>query len=581
MKIFNKITYIILLGSISLIGCKKEFLDVKPIGLATEVSFFSTIDGVSDEVTASYAQLYPYELMDVYYGIDYGDAGSDDVEVGGSGTQDQPEVQNIDRMLHNAALTRPAAFYGYMYKGIRMANTALYYIPKIKGDSSAAVLSRLKGEALFLRAFYHFCLAQVYGGVVVVTDYVKDYTKTSRSTLKETYSAIESDLRAAIPLLQERSDMGAANIGRATKSGAKAYLVKLLVYESSYAKNYPGDDRFAGMLERWGEAATLGESIVTSGVYSLVGSNGEKFPSWWGSPNGTTQAGPFGNVNAFRWLFSVDGDNSTESIFEVQNVLDKGLYALTLGNYLTRYTTVKKVYGSAHEKGWGWNCPTVYLVSAFGNKDDRESNLHSTKGNPLDDPRFLTTIGRDSDSIYWSDDADKLKNMKWRKMHTIDSPTGMLGRKFECAPWEYFDVKVADGNSPYNIRLFRYADLLLLTAEAAFQSGDKTTALNYVNQIRTRARLAGSTGAPANLTDISYEDIIHERRLELALEGHRFFDLMRWNLGPTMITGISIGLALNYNFTVSFTSDKNEFFPIPITQIQLTGGSILKQNPGY
>jgi starch-binding outer membrane protein, SusD/RagB family len=582
MKIIMKTKYLILLGFLLNVGCKDDFIDLKPLGQQTEISYYSNISAIRDQVTAAYAQLYPYELMDVYYLLDFGNIGSDDVELGGSGTSDQPECQNIDRMLHDATLTRPANFYRYMYKGIRMANTALYYIPVVEeSDTTAkttagkAELNRLKGEALFLRAFYHFCLAQVYGGVVVVNDYSKDYTKEKRNTLKETYQAIEKDLDEAIPLLKERSEMG-TEIGRATKSAAKSYKVKLLVYESSYAKNYPGDKRFEGMQERWSDAASLAKEIITSNVYSLVGKNGETYPSWWNTKND----GTIGNVGAFRYLFSVDGDNSTESIWEVQDVMDKSAYGLIHGCYLTRYTTVKTVEGLTQEKGWGWNCPTKYLVDAFGNKDSRETGLNSSAANEKDDPRFAVTIGTDDDTIYTSGDTPKA-DMKWRKMiPSAYSSTGMIGRKFECSPLEFMDVKGSDGDGPFNIRLMRYADLLLLAAEAAFNNNDKASALNYVNQVRTRARLSGSTGFPVNLTDINFDDIIHERRLELALEGHRFFDLMRWNLGQKYVNGVQIGLALNYNFTVEFKSNKHEFFPIPNTEIQLSGG-VLEQNPGY
>ena len=147
-------------------------------------------------------------------------------------------------------------------------------------------------------------------------------------------------------------------------------------------------------------------------------------------------------------------------------------------------------------------------------------------------------------------------------MDHSSSATGMACRKYECSPdefwlqgWEWID-------GPMNIPVIRYADVLLWAAEAAFMTGDETKALYYINMVRQRARNSGSTGYPANLLSVSLEDIIHERQLELALEGHRFYDLVRWNLALINLNGL-----YNETFyqTIEFETGRDEFLPVPFT----------------
>jgi hypothetical protein len=600
MKLMNNIKYTILFGLVLLTGCKKDWLNLNPVAQPTEVSFFSTQAGADQAVTATYAALLPYEVMDIYYTIDFGSVGSDDAEVGGNSTTDQPDVQNINHMTQTPAqCTRFGDFWGYMYKGIRMANTAIYYIDYIKNNKTdpnadTTVLNRLKGEALFLRGFYHFCLAQVYGGVVLEDQYVgvKNYSTTPRSTLVQTYTFIENDFQNAISLLDNMtSKINNPNVGRANKIAAQAYLVKALVYESSYAKNYPGDSRFVGLQQKWHQANTLAKEIINFSsqnptILSLLGSNGERYSSWWVLKSTTDTT-----IGGFREEFTAptpgypDGDNSVESIFEIQEINDGLGWAEGHGSYITTYTQPKYVVGISSVTGWGWNCPSQYLAAAFGNNDSRESGLSSTSYDGSLDPRFATTIARDGDTMLTIGDKRPFK-LAWRKIICIDSTgahkgssTGMYSRKYELNPNEGQELISQAEASNMNIRLFRYADLLLLAAEAAYWDNDQASAMNYVNQVRSRARVSGNTGYPQNLTAITFQDIMHERRLELAMEGHRFFDLVRWNEAQHFITGCQRGLEdPSYKWTVTFTSNKNEFFPIPADQIQI---SDLQQNENY
>jgi hypothetical protein len=128
-----------------------------------------------------------------------------------------------------------------------------------------------------------------------------------------------------------------------------------------------------------------------------------------------------------------------------------------------------------------------------------------------------------------------------------------------------------------NFRLIRYADVVLMAAEAALITGDNPKALGYVNMIRTRARNCGTSNVPLDLTgQLSFEQLVNERRAELALEGRRFFDLVRWNIAVEKLN--------NYTtpggFLVTYESPKNDYMPLPEREITLSGGA-LEQYPGW
>ena len=126
------------------------------------------------------------------------------------------------------------------------------------------------------------------------------------------------------------------------------------------------------------------------------------------------------------------------------------------------------------------------------------------------------------------------------------------------------ELGLPDNNltSPLNHKVIRFADVLLMAAEASNRTGNDAKALQYVNRVRTRAKLAPLTSTGNQL----YEDILKERRLELAGEGHRFFDLVRTKKAATTIKG--------------FVANKHELFPLPQVEIDLTGAG-WQQNPGY
>jgi len=505
------------------------------------------------------------------------------VEAGGETINDYPTAQHVDQFLHTLSDEIPMQeIWIYCYKGLHHANTAinqLENITEIDEEADPALVSRRIGEMKFLRGLYHFMLVQIFGGVPIADDEITPSEfETPRADIKTVLSYIEGELKDAIPLLPNRSQVSSSQIGRATKGAAQSLLLKTLVYESSYAENYPGDERFGDCQNRWEEALSYGldvfdPSAPEASEYSLVGRDGERYSSW------RTGTDTDATIDGFRWLFTADGDNSSGSIFEIQSIFDQLGYGITHGNVLTVYQTVRQYIEPGTGEisnsfgGWSFNCPTDALVAAFMNNDPRETGLNSSVLDSAEmDPRFKTTVGQNGDSALFGADYTRVA------INCDNLPTGRIGRKFECGYDEYWFYTNDPWSGPFNVRLIRLADVMLLTAEAAFKTGDNQTALDLVNLVRERARACGTTGEPAPLSAISYEDIIHERRLELALEPHRFFDLVRWGLAEELIGGEPI-LALGSNFTIEFIPGKHEFFPLPISEVELSNGALVQYGP--
>src|SRR3989339_266291 len=578
----SKFSLIILLTGF-FVACSDDFLDFKPIALDTTESFYTNFEALDFTATTAYGMLATRDLYDVFYTIGF-QSISDDTEVGGENVNDWGEFQRFDRLTHTPNESKVEPMWAYPYKGIRFANTYLFYMEKVREQElltsktpeeyaqTSALIDLRAAEMLFLRAFFHFTLVQIYGGVPIADQLVSpSMLKQPRNSIAEVLHFIESDLQAAIPLLKQKSELG-AEVGRASKGAAQALLAKAYLYESSYAENYPGDYRFQGCQNRYADALIQAEAVIGSTTeYNLVGINGERFASWRVNTGNT--------IGGFRWVFTVDGENSGESVWEIENVKDGKGWTYSRGNELTIYTTVRftnKADGTQQGGfGWSFNLPTQYLIDAFGNQDSRETGLNSSPVDPELDPRFSTTVGREGDTVLYPSGGSGT----WVTMNFSNLPTGTIGRKYECSPSEYWATMANHHDGPFNIRLIRYADVVLMAAEAAFKTGDEPKALQYVNDVRTRARMSGETGYPENLTAVSFKDSMPERRLEFACEQSRFFDLVRWNLAYDFINNTTLA-SMGEGFTLAFEKGKHEFFPIPTTEIQLTEGA-LQQYEGW
>ncbi|WP_378981218.1 RagB/SusD family nutrient uptake outer membrane protein [Pedobacter lithocola] len=448
--------------------------------------------------------------------------------------------------------------YNNMYTNIRKTNLFLE-----KSGSSAITpasdIVRLKGEAYFLRAMYHFELMKRYGQIILAT---RSYTTTDdldlpRNTLDEVIAQISADCDEAIKVLPaSQSDLGVADKGRATAGAALALKSRMLLYAASPLYNTNGD------LSKWTAAAATARQLINLNKNSLL------------------PLAQLGNL----WDFSVAASNYSPEVIFATNV--------------SATNSIESNNAPISYEGKGRTNPTQELVNAFEMRvsgkpiTDNTSGFsptdpYSTTGASARDPRlslFIIYNGQSFKSRAVETFTGGRDNMP---ININNTKTGYYLRKFlsESSAWATGATSV-NRNRPWIF--FRYSEVLLNYAEALNEaSGPVTDVYTYVNQIRLRA---GMPVLPAGLTQSQMrERIQNERRVELCFEGHRFFDVRRWRKGTELfnksVSGIQItktGTSLTYvPFQVEnrvFT-EKNNLFPIP--QSELNKASKLKQNPGY
>ena len=239
-------------------------------------------------------------------------------------------------------------------------------------------------------------------------------------------------------------------------------------------------------------------------------------------------------------IFTETGENCSESVFEIQNYADANY------DYGSGYAPVQGVRGSGEfNLGWGFNDPSVQLVAAY----------------ETGDPREASTI------LYCPSPAPT----RYGEIFPIE-PNPRYNMKIYTNP--QLRKTINPGNTWVNVRILRYADIVLMYAEAANESGQTNEALQKLEWVRARARNGDNTILPpVTTTDQSMlRDLIrHERRIEMAMEHERFFDLVRWGIADN---------ALHAAGKVNFNSMRDDLLPISQIQIDLSKG-ILKQNPGY
>ena len=558
----TKVVIFFVLGAVAL-ACSDSFIETKPIATATEESFYTTMAAAEMATTACYSAFNIEKVWDLSILMTLGSIASDEAEAGAGGKTDVIEFQHVDQLRHTPQEANVFEWtWGYLFRAIGYCNVALEKIPGITVEMDAsydeALLTKRLGEIHFVRAINYFTLTQMYGGVPKV-DHVlgpSEYN-TPRSSIAEIYTLIKSDLKQAIAVLPEKSEYSASDIGRATKGAARALLAKVYLYESSYAKYYSGDSRFEGLTERWDSAAYWAEQVITSNQYELVGINGERFDTWKGA-----------NTTGYQYIFMKDANNSPEGVFEIQNVQDgRGSYN-TRGEGLIRWCAPRKVNllvnntADGYDYGWGWWCPTDFLVNSYEEGD----------------PRYKATVIEETDSLLIYVSADGAGVAKRTPNYSIlRDGTGLHrnSHKYECSYEEFWQSSQTWGDGPIDLKIIRYADVVLFAAEANFEAGNQSKALEYINMVRKRARMSGNTGKPEDLTSLTHDDIVHERLVELAMEGHRFFDLVRWNLADKYLNH-----TLADGDQITFVPGKHEFYPIPDSEITLSKGS-LEQNPGW
>ncbi len=557
-KVIKYLSFLLL--GIIYVGCDSEFLEIPPQAAENSAAFYLTQEHADQATIAAYSQFNNINIWDVNMMQRMGDIPSDDAEAGGEDITDCPDLQDFGRLTSLTTEDHHEGVFGTLYRGIYFSNIAMEEIPGIiekDPEANPIVLNRRVAEAKFIRAINYFYLTMIFGGVPYV-DHVlgADEYQQPRADIKKIYELIEKDLKEAIAVLPERSGWG-SEVGRASKGAAKALLGRLYLHESSYAKNYGGkDDRFDGMILRWAEALDYSEQVINSGEYELVGIDGRQDYNTWRGP-----------TNGYRYIFTSDGDNCLEDVFEIQCVQEGLGWSAARGNSMAQWSSSRWYYDNGvatRTNYWGFGVPTQALWDAF----------------EPGDPRLAASMVREGgiNGDYSTTDSVQVSNGDWYPYCFEHCITNIYSTKWEAATAEFVDIANAPWHSaPQNIKLIRFSEVYLNAAEAAFELNQNDKALEYVNKVRERARMCGGPGntIPEPLTSISLEAIQNERRIEFSSEGKRFYDIVRWGIAADLLNTPTID-----GYPREFVVGKHEFHPIPEREVSLSNDK-LKQYEGW
>jgi hypothetical protein len=481
---------------LSLTNCE-DFLNMRPEATIPSAGVdYSKSENIFLPVSASYAKLRNYGAH-VFPYIGAFEITSDNAEKGSS-AEDSPPMKEMDNLTYqpdNALINDLWIAYLDIVSG---ANYAVHQMPLFEAamlnNSDKQYALECQGEAKAIRAYAYFNLTRLFGRVPIIDTLLssEQLASVSQSTTSQLYSFIEKDLEEAIAVLPESYTKEWA--GRITKYTAMAIKAKVHLYQNE-----------------WDSVARLTDKIIASGRFNLI--------------------------TNFREVFSIDGENSRESLFEIQS---STLGKTTGDQTFIEYAYVQGPRGNSPSglQGWGFCTPSQDLIDFFIARGEtiRPATTLLFRGTKTPEGDSIKTIC--SNPVYNGKVYTPLSNNNWN----------YNGYGFD-----------------HNIRILRYSDVLLMYAEAKGRGALITTisgltADDAVNLVRTRA------GLP-DLAGVTLQQIWDERRAELAMEEDRFFDLVRTGQAVTVLAG------------KAFTSGKHEVFPIPSAQMQLN--SNLTQNDGY
>ena len=516
-KIFKWLIVAILPVAILSVGCKK-FLDRKPLTATLNDLNQGTLEaqsfGLYNTLTFAGFSTLPW--------IDFQSIRDDDAQKGSSATDGAEVNTEFETFQYSKDDWAPNTYWNDHYFMINLANKALFFADSLKAKDPASL--RNVGEARFFRAYAFFELVKTYGEVPLINFYFKNLADgiKPKSPVSAIYAQIDADLTLAAQYLPLNWSVGTANIypGRLTSGTANTLWAQTYLFR-----------------QNWGRVTQLCNQVIASNQYALA----PTFPDIWKDGVGGV------------------GKNGVESIFEMQATVGSN----GTNNFGSNWGTSQNVrQGGATNTwnlGWGWNTPTPKLESQWPNDDPRKRQtiLYSGQfdggqaqgGYGATLPAFAP--GPSLDQAFWN-----------KKVYSDPAMRSFTGQIFGNG-----------GASWINHRILRFADVILMLAEASNEMGDGATAATNLEKIRNRA--SGNLGVTRTIVPYvpfvsqtqMRKAIKDERRWEFAMEGYRFYDLVRW--GDAIAELSSLGY-----------TNRARYYPLPQKAIDLSGG-VLVQNPEW
>ncbi len=490
-------------------GCTK-ILDTQRQGSYDEESYpFPGGSGPYDQyIFGAYNDLRAYGVH-VFAFLHATSIRSDDADKGSTPADGGANSQQMDNfpVLSNNGFCNElwVSHYGLINK----CNNTLYQIgTNTDIVATEQVKVQTSAEARFLRAYAYFNMVRFFGNVPLIDTLFLDpaaQNNVPQTPAAQMYTFIENELNFAASILPPTWDP--RFVGRATRGAALGLLAKVYLTQG-----------------KWAQAQSTANTVMTSGVYDLS--------------------------TPYATIFGEAGENSKESVFEVQATATASI-PTAQG---VQYNQVQGVRGAGDwNYGWGFNVPSQLLADAYETGDPRRARTIL----------FSSTATTPGVSINGQTTPIGLPNPMYN--HKVHPSTSFVNAINSRGAWWM------------NVRILRYADVVLMYAEASNELGGDaniTNARNALNSVRARAR-AGNNAILPNVTTADQAElrtaIRRERRIELAMEHDRFFDLVRWGVA---------GQVMQNAGKLNFVESRDRLLPIPQTQIDLSGG-VLKQNPGY
>jgi len=579
----KKILFLTSILTMVVFSCNEEddFLEVAPQG-SLDFSALTTPDGIDGLLIAAYSAIdgvtAPAGVIGNAWRIGasnwvYGDVASDDA-FKGTDIGDQLPINDIERMEHNAANDYFDSKWRAVYDGVARANDVLRALEEAT-ELDQGFVTLKTAEARFLRGWFHLEARKFWRNIPFIDETVAEFRMANT---EDVFPLIEADFQFAIDNLPDKPDV--AEVGRANRQKAQAALAKAYLFEQNMDAARP-----------------LLDEIINSGIYAL-------------HPN-------------YNELFRAATDVNDETIFSAQSSVNDGASTGrgsengNIGNILN-FPHSGSPFGCCGFHQPTWNLVNAYqtenglpLLDTFNDQDvTNDQGIPSSEPftehqGPLD-PRLDWTVGRrgipylgwgDHEGAVWIRDQ-AFGGPYSPKKHVFSADES--GSQSSTSGWTANTTSI-------NQHLIRYADVLLWRAEIAVEDGDLAMARDLVNQVRARARdgepVRDPDGSPAaNYVVDEYpaghpafasqaearKAVRFERRLEFAMEGHRFFDLVRWGIAKEVLDEFyaeeSIPSKKPFLSGATFTEGRNELYPIPLNQIidsSIGGQATLVQNPGY
>ncbi len=563
-KSLAKIGALLAVMAVILFACKDEFLDAPPQA-ALDSGTLGNEFGVESSLIAAYSLLDGYGNFGGWGAAGsnwiFGSVSSDDAYKGSEpGDQQASTDVELYQWSTGAADGYLNDKWRMVYEGVSRCNATLSLMASVEG-LNADVVKRVTGEAKFLRAHYHFEAYKFWKNIPYYTEADDDFRKANDA---DALPLIIADLQAAITDLPDSQ----GDIGRVTSWVAKAYLGRVQVYTGDYS----------------GGRATLAD-VVDNGPYALR--------------------------DCFHDVFSAAEENGSETVLAYQASSNDGDGGGANGN---RNDRLNFPHGGSPFGCCGFHQPSQNLVNAYkvdGSGlpflDGSFNNADVTAADPVD-PRLDWTVGRDDvPFLDWGPHAPGwIRDRAWAgpyspKKNIYEQGSG-VGSQVGWANYQLHSL---------NMHIYRYAEVLLLLAEAEVEVGSLERARELVNMVRARAGncaqgpdgvavevpiddpgitwatySVGTYDSPWTDQAVAREAVRMENRLELAMEGHRFFNLRRWGIAKeTLNSYIAVEQTRrNYLTAANPYEDRHDLYPLPTVQIELSqvdGKDRLVQNTGW